>query len=72
MSPTYIDSAYGSLFQRRTTAKGHRWFCRPSFRHPGFSPGKGEDGAKFGDWQPVEFLGPERALKAGHLVPYNA
>lgn len=66
--PIYIDAAYGSLFQKR----GRHWYIRPSFRHPGFKPGKGADGAKFGDWQKLgETLGPDRALASGRLVPYE-
>jgi hypothetical protein len=67
-SPVYIDAAYGSLFQKR----GKKWYIRPSFRHPGFKPGKGPDGNKFGDWQRLhETLGPERALSSGRLTPYQ-
>lgn len=67
--PIYIDAAYGSLFQKRN---GRHWYIRPSFRHPGFKPGKGADGAKFGDWKKLgETLGPDRALASGRLVPYE-
>jgi hypothetical protein len=67
--PIYTDLGYGSLYQKR---KGKTWWVRPSHRDSRFTPGKGPDGSKFGDWQKVgETLGPDRALASGKLVPYQ-